>query len=176
MCGDFSYNIICDNCQKLLTPGFYKNDDVISFYKYEDIEFLIKYKYKKFGDKVIKYLSRAFYKFGKYYPDKLNIIPIDDNPKKGFSHTAILARAMKKHKIFYNTLRQTSNVSYAGKSLEFRLNNPRDFIYTGPENIDVVLIDDVLTTGSTVNEAKELLKKYNVNVLFTLVLADLRNA
>jgi len=82
---------------------------------------------------------------------------------------------MKKDKKLYSTLHSQSNVTYAGKSLEFRLKNPRNFKYSGARNIDVVLVDDVVTTGTTINEAKEVLKKYGVNVLFTLVLADLRD-
>jgi len=81
---------------------------------------------------------------------------------------------MKGHNIFYSSLVSMSNISYAGKSLYFRLNNSRNFKYTGPKHIDVVLIDDIVTTKTTINEAKETLKKYNVNVLFSLVLADLR--
>ncbi len=81
---------------------------------------------------------------------------------------------MKKDKKFFSTLHASSDVKYAGKSLEFRLNNPRNFKYTGPKNIDVVLVDDIVTTGSTLKEAKEVLKNHNVNVLFSLVLADLR--
>jgi len=58
--------------------------------------------------------------------------------------------------------------------LEFRINNPRNFKYYGNKNIDVILIDDVVTTATTINEAKEVLKKYNVNVVFCLVLVDKR--
>jgi len=174
LCEKFSISLICKDCQKLLIPSFYKKDDVISFYKYEEIEVLIKYKYHKFGDRVFKYLSKPFKKFALTFPDKLNIIPIEDKKNRPFSHTAILARSMKKHNIFYSSLISMNDISYAGKSLEFRLNNSRNFKYTGPENIDVILIDDIVTTKTTINEAKETLRKYNVNVLFSLVLADLR--
>ena len=166
--------MICSKCKSLLKPEFIKKDDVISFYKYEDIEFLIKFKYEKFGSFIFKELSAPFSLFSKSYPEVLNVIPIDDRIEKGYSHTAILAKAMKKDKKLYSTLHSKSNIKYAGKSLEFRLSNPRDFKYTGSKNIDVVLVDDIVTTKTTINEAKEVLKKYNVNVLFSLVLADLR--
>ena len=136
---------------------------------------MIKYKYEKFGSFVFKELSFPFSFFSKNYPHILNIIPIDDKVDKGYSHTAILANAMQKDKKLYSTLHSQTDVKYAGKSLEFRLNNPRNFKYCGPKNIDVVLVDDVVTTGTTLNEAKEVLKKYNINVLFSLVLADLRS-
>ena len=174
MCEEFSFSLICNKCKKLLKPEFIKKDDVISFYRYEDIEYLIKFKYEKFGSFVFKELSTPFSFFSKNYPNKLNIIPIDDKINKGYSHTAILANAMKKDKKLFSTLHAKSEIKYAGKSLEFRLNNPRNFKYSGPKNIDVILIDDVVTTGTTLKEAKEVLKKHNVNVLFSLVLADLR--
>jgi len=175
ICGKYSFDVICDTCKTLIKPEFRKKNDIISFYDYEEIEKLIKYKYYKFGHRVLKILAEeSFFKFFSLYPDKLNIIPIDDNPAKGFSHTAVLANAIKGHNILYSTLHSQNKVHYAGKDLEFRLNNPKDFKYTGAENIDVVLIDDVLTTGSTINEAKEVLKKYNVNVLFSVVLANLQ--
>ena len=174
ICNSFSFSHICKNCKGLLRPEFIRNGDVISFYRYEDIEFLIKFKYEKFGSFVFRELSYPFSIFSKNYPEILNIIPIDDKIEKGYSHTAILASAMKKDRKLYSVLYAKSNVKYAGKSLEFRLNNPRDFEYRGPRGIDVVLVDDIVTTSTTLNEAKEVLKKYGVNVLFSLVLADLR--
>jgi len=136
---------------------------------------LIKFKYQKFGSFIFKELSSPFSLFSKNYPYRLNVIPIDDKIDKGYSHTAILAKSMRKDKKLYSVLQAKSNIKYAGKSLEFRLNNPRNFKYKGPKNIDVILVDDILTTGTTINEAKNVLKKYNVNVLFSLVLADLRD-
>ena len=174
VCDGFSVNHICKSCKRLLKPEFIKKDDVISFYKYENIELLIKYKYEKFGSFIFKELATSFSLFSKKYPHKLNVIPIDDKIDKGYSHTAILANAMKKDKKLFSTLHSTNNIKYAGKSLEFRLNNPREFKYFGPKGIDVVLVDDIVTTKTTLKEAKEVLKKHNVNVLFSVVLADLR--
>jgi len=104
------------------------------------------------------------------------VIPIDDNVKKGYSHTAILAHSMKTKylKPLYNVLLSTNNVQYAGKSLEYRLQNPRNFKYTGKKNIDVILVDDLMTTGITLNEAEEKLKEYGVNVYLKVVLANLK--
>ena len=174
ICGEFSFSLFCTKCKKLIKPDIKYNDDVISFYNYENIEYLIKFKYKKFGNIVFKELSKPFGVFSKNYSGKLNIVPIDDKTYKGYSHTAVLASSMKKDNKLYSVLYSKNSVRYAGKSLEFRLQNPREFIYKGPENLDVVLVDDVVTTKTTLNEAKEVLKKHNVNVLFCLVLADLR--
>ena len=45
-------------------------------------------------------------------------------------------------KPLYNCLHSTNDVQYAGKSLEYRLQNPRNFKYTGKKNIDVILVDE----------------------------------
>ena len=78
-------------------------------------------------------------------------------------------------KPLYNVLHSTNNVQYAGKSLEYRLQNPRNFKYSGKKNIDVILVDDIQTTGITLNEAEEKLKEYGVNVYLKVVLANLKS-
>jgi len=65
-----------------------------------------------------------------------------------------------------------NRVHYAGKDLQFRLNHPRHFTYTGKSYIDVILVDDIITTGITLQEAQKVLIQHNVNVLFALTLAD----
>ncbi|GAB6045041.1 ComF family protein [Caminibacter profundus] len=158
----------------MLIPKLVKRDNVFSFFDYDVLEFFNKYKYHKRGDLVYKILARPFREFALNFEYKAYVIPIDDNPKKGFSHTAILAKALHSKYLnpIFGSLIATSDVKYAGKSLEFRLKNPRNFIYLGKKNIDVILVDDIKTTGITIKEAIKTLEKYNVNVLFSVVLSD----
>ncbi len=72
----------------------------------------------------------------------------------------------------YGSLRAQNYESYSGKSRAYRQANKRDFVFTCKDEIDAILIDDIVTTGSTLQEAHETLKKQGVNVLFALVLAD----
>jgi competence protein ComFC len=149
---------------------------VVSFYDYGEIDFLIKYKYKKFGHRIFEILSRNSLKvFSERIKEDFYLLPVDDKTQNGFSHTAVMVNEMKNRylKPLYGCLRSESGVKYAGRSLEFRLKNPRNFIYTGPENIDVILVDDIRTTGLTLKEAEETLSKYGVNVALCAVLADL---
>jgi competence protein ComFC len=67
-------------------------------------------------------------------------------------------------------------VNYSGKSLQFRLEHPRDFVYKGKSNIDVILVDDIITTGITLQEAQKVLMTHGVNVLFALTLADVEES
>ena len=176
ICDEFSFEIICKKCEiKILKPKIIKKNSILSFYDYEEIEFLIKYKYHKFGHRIFKILAKPFYYFAQEIKENFFVIPVDDNPKKAFSHTAILAKEMKTKylKILFNSLLATNNVKYAGKTLEFRLNNPKNFIYKGKKNIDAILVDDIVTTKTTINQAKEVLRKHNVNVVLSVVLANL---
>jgi competence protein ComFC len=177
ICNNFSFEIICKKCQnQFLKPDIKIKNDIVSFYKYEEIEWLIKHKYNKFGSRIFRILANNSFKiFAKEIDKKFFIIPIDDKVDKGFSHTAILANSMKTKYLMplFNSLYSTNDIKYAGKSLEYRLNHPRNFKYKGPENIDVVLVDDIKTTGTTLNEAKELLSKFGINGYLSIVLADL---
>lgn len=182
-CEKLSFKIICNSCQNgLLKPYLNKRQIqkdffVYSFYPYDDIKELINTKYKFYGDRVYNILANlTFKKFAKdfNFDTKCYIIPIDDHTKHDFSQTAILTKHLKSNfiKPIYGTLHSTNIVKYAGKDLEFRKQNPRKFVYTGDKNLKVILIDDLITTGLTMIEAKNTLEKYNCEVLFGLTLCD----
>ena len=120
--------------------------------------------------------KNSFAKFSEVFKENIFSIAIDDYPKKGYSHTAILNYYLKSKfiKPLYKLLLAKNDISYAGKNLELRLNNPRGFEYYGNKNIEVILVDDIITTGTTINEAKDVLAKYGVKVSFCLVLVDKR--
>jgi competence protein ComFC len=177
-CGALSFEVICKTCQKnLLTSASQKRGDIISFYSYDEIEPLLKYKYHPFGSRVFEILAKnSFKKFSEVYKEKIISLSIDDKIKKGYSHTAILNHSLKSKFITpkYKKLIAKNNVQYAGKSLKFRKENSRNFEYRGKKNISVILVDDVVTTGTTLKEAKEVLANYGVKVEFCLVLVDKR--
>jgi competence protein ComFC len=182
-CESLSIKIICNRCQSnLLKPSFYKRElekgfFVYSFYNYEDIKEFLNSKYEFYGDRIYKTLGNiAFKKFSKNfeYHDKIYSIAIDDHTRHNFSHTAILSNQLKSNKIqpIHDTLKATNIVKYAGKNLTFRENNKRKFHYSGKENLQVILVDDIITTGSTILEAKQCLEENNCEVLFALTLTD----
>jgi len=182
-CEKLSFKAICNKCQKnLLLPAFHtreleKDFFVYSFYKFEEIKELINSKYHFYGDRVFKILGNlAFKKFSQNfeYPSKVFAVAIDDRVKENFSHTALLTNALQSNNIqpVFTTLQAKNFVKYAGKSLEFRRNNKRDFHYSGEKNIEVILVDDLITTGTTILEAKKVLEKNGCKVLFALTLGD----
>ncbi len=183
LCESLSFAHICSTCQEtFLTPSIYKrkitnNIEVISFYKYGEIKDLLHTKHTDLGFYIYSILAQnSFSKFAKEFDFEQLVaaIPIDDKAKSGYSHTAILAKELKNKKIkpLYNKLRANNSISYSGKSREFRLLNPRefelkDFIY---ENI--ILVDDIITTGLTLSQAIKEAQKRGKEVLFCLTLAD----
>lgn len=102
------------------------------------------------------------------------IVGVDEYVQSGYAHVALLTHAMKvgNTKVQHASLMARNRVNYSGKSLQFRLDNPRDFVYSGKTKVDVILVDDIITTGITLQEAQKVLINSGVNVLFALVLAD----
>ena len=183
VCENISFKIICKTClNNLLESSLNKRElkkdfFVYSFFNYNEIKNLLNSKYYFFGDRVLNLLAKiSFQKFSKNfdYKDIVYIIPIENKNIKEFSHSAILAKYLKKSNIIvkYNTLLAQNKIKYAGKSLKYRQKNKRNFVYSGKNNIKVILVDDLVTTGSTLLEAKYILEKYNCDVLFALTLSD----
>jgi len=184
-CERWSIAIFCKHCQKhLLMPSLTKRKigtlEVISFFNYAEIESLILSKYQAYGHRIYKGLAKlSFAPFAKELnesQEEIMIIGIDENVKSGYSHVAVLTHAMKNHyiKVQHASLMAQNKVKYAGKDLEFRLNNPRNFSYKGKKNINAILVDDIITTGLTLQEAHKVLIAHDVNVLFALTLANAR--
>jgi len=155
--------------------------DVISFYKYSNLESLLTTKHTSHGYRIYKALAQMtmtpfIEEFIEHDNEIVYIIGIDEYIKNGYSHVALLTKAMKTKRSLplHSKLMAQNRVQYAGKDLQFRLNNPRNFSYMGKQNIDAILIDDIITTGITLQEAQKVLLEHGVNVLFALTLADVR--
>ena len=74
--------------------------------------------------------------------------------------------------LHWNHFFTANRVHYSGKSLQYRLEHPREFVYTGKSDIDAILVDDIITTGITLQEAQKVLIENGVNVLFDLTLVN----
>ncbi len=183
MCENFSFSHICKSCQELfLQPSIYKrtllhNVEVISFYKYKDIKKLLHTKHTDLGYYIYTILAKnSFEIFAKNfnYQEHIAAIPIDDTAEHGYSHTAILTKHLQTKKITprYNTLRAKNKVSYSGRSKDFRAKNPREFALKNFHESALILVDDIITTGSTLNEALRVMQKNDKEILCCLTLAD----
>lgn len=186
MCERLSFSHICSACQEsLLTPSLHKrkilgNIPVYSFFPYNDIEPLLLSKHTDVGYYIYTILAkRAFGTFAQewQYENRVASLGIDDHAASGYSHTAVLNRALKSPNITpqYGKLRATNHHKYAGKSAEERLLNPRQFRYTSFEENEVILVDDIVTTGTTLSEASEVLHTNGKKVILCLTLTDAEN-
>ena len=187
-CSELSFKIICKTCvERLFVPTISTRKvgtlDVISFFKYSTLETLLHSKHKPEGYRIYKALAKMTMKpfieeFVESDERDVYIVGIDEYVKSGYAHVALLARAMRTKSSIpqHSSLMAQNRVNYSGKSLQFRLENPRDFLYNGKPNIDVILVDDIITTGITLKEAQKVLMAHGVNVLFALTLADVEES
>lgn len=186
MCERFSFSHICPICREsFLVPTLHKRKimgsiPVYSFFPYHDIEPLLLTKHTDIGYYIYTILSKqAFAPFAQewHYDYPVASVGIDDSVKSGYSHTAILNRGLKSPKIMprYGKLRASNPHKYAGKSVEERLQNPRHFRYEPFDEEEVILVDDIVTTGTTLSEAAETLQAHGKKVILCLTLTDAEN-
>jgi competence protein ComFC len=184
LCERFSWSLICKNCQKdFLQPSIFRRDleglPVLSFYQYDEVSDLILTKNSYLGFYVFQILAKnSFEKFSQNfeYSQKIHSIGIDERTKnRGYSHTAILSKSLKNDLIVpkYNILHSKSDVKYIGQSLSFRRKNKRDFEFKKDKlkHKKIILVDDVVTTGTTLREAKKVVSKKGFQPILALTLA-----
>ena len=182
-CGRFSFKILCRNCLDLIvlkgTCRDLKGFRVYGFFDYDSVSLLLRAKYSVVGSKIYKELSRLALEALKSQlkiPHNVYAVGIDDRiSKQGYAHNAIFLHYLKQIGLqpMYRTLYASSDMRYAGKSLEFRKKNPRKFILKRAVNgRKIILVDDIVTTGLTLLAAKGFLEENGAKVLHAFVLAD----
>lgn len=186
VCAKISFKHICSLCQKeLLSPSLYKrklygNIPVYSFYKYHDIEPLLLSKHTPLGAYLYAIMAQnSFLPFAKDfdYERRVCSVAVDDHVRHGYSHTAILNKHLKSDSIQprFSVLRAQNSISYSGKSYQERLLNPRKFKYKEIKEEEMILVDDIITTGLTLTQAIQKVQENGKKVLFCLTLADARD-
>lgn len=100
--------------------------------------------------------------------------------KRGYNHSELLAKGVAEQEgnIFRNLLRKTRMTEHQAKlSRSERLRNVRNsFVFREKylkiiEWKDIILVDDVISTGSTANECAAILRKNGAKRVFGLFLA-----
>ena len=183
LCENLSFSHICTSCQDVyLKPQIFKRKifngvEVISFYKYSEVKNLLHTKHTDLGFYIYNILAKnsmAKFALEFEYEKQIVSIAVDDNIKSGYSHTAILNHSLKSKYIkpMHSKLRATNDISYSGKTRQFRMLNPRNFQMQEFKGKEVILVDDLITTGLTLTQAIQELKQNNKEVLFCLTLAD----
>jgi len=184
LCENFSLTQhICRSCQEqFLRPSLYKRNivagiEVFSFYKYEEIKALLFTKHTALGYHIYKLLAKlSFQQFSQNFSWNEDVVSIgiDDRVKSDYSHTAILNKALSAKGIqpLFSQLQAQNTLSYSGKSKMYREANPRDFILKRFQEKEVILVDDIITTGTTLREAIKKLTQAKKRILFCLTLTD----
>ena len=162
-------------------------EELIYIFKYEGIirENLLKYKFEEKS-----YLYKTFVNFllknDKIFENMKNydtIIPVPiskkRNRQRGYNQSFLIAKEISKYtnlKLINNCLFKTKNVIEQSKlTKEEREQNIKNVysLKNGDkiESKKILLIDDIYTTGSTVNECCRILKKANPKKIGVVVLA-----
>ncbi len=186
ICGKYSLSSVCGGCKKAFfapvpATRIVKDDfKVHSFFKLGELQDIAHTKYCLLGSRMYRFLSKEARKFfyqGFDPTSKVYLIPIDDVPKRGYSQNAIMAKEFSNKNLIplYASLGAQNDVNYAGKKLDFRIANKKGFRYKGKKGISAILLDDIITTGTTMNEAYETLTQEGIDVLFGLTLFDARD-
>lgn len=196
ICGKIDKNSLCPKCNKKLSSIskyrliFHKDkyfDEQVYVFKYEGIirEKIIQYKfyeksyfYKTFVKIILK--NEKKYRFLLNY-DIIIPVPIHKKRKyeRGYNQSSLIARVLAKElNIFYmeNILyKKINNAKQSTLNQRQRIQNVKN-VY-GIKNIDniksknIILFDDIYTTGSTLNECAKLLKQNGANKILVLTLA-----
>jgi competence protein ComFC len=181
-----SYNpdlIVCNECAR--EPRNFEMSRSLFAYKgiikkiIHDYKYCNKtYYYKLFSHLLIQYMSESrFINF-----DYITAVPLHKikQRKRGFNQSELLARQIGKYfKITYidslkrnnNTEKQSNLSRYARqKNLQNVFDIASKKIPPLLNGADILIIDDIFTTGTTVNECSKILKSYGANRVFVLTL------
>jgi len=183
-CHKLSVDVICPSCaERLFRPTISRRMvgtlEVVSLFHYSVIEPFLLTKHTPLGYRIYRYLGQHYIapfieEYRRQEGRPFGVIGVDEHVGHGYAHTALLTRAIRHPDISvtHGALLARNRVNYAGKTLQYRLDHPRDFRYAGMEKQEVVLVDDIVTTGITLQEAVGALRRHQVDVLFAVTLAD----
>jgi len=185
-CHRFSREVVCAPCrERLLVPAITRRTvgtlEVVSLFGYRTLEPFLLTKHSPVGHRIYGYLGDNFLApFLSEFAERLTsesairLIGIDEHVGHGYSHTAQLLHGVKHPRldVLHGKLLARNRVDYAGKTLQYRLDHPRNFRYTGPSGGEAILIDDVITTGLTLQQAQQVLASKGVDILYAVTLAD----
>ncbi len=191
--------MICLVCNKNTLDGLthsscqgkYSIDGVFAGIAYKGIvkKLIYNFKYKPYLSDLKESLTELFYEsiiqqeiFQNVYKITPVLVPIPLHAKRlrerGYNHAKLLAEGLsgKLNLQVIDVLRRTKDTkSQFGLKLKDRKRNIEDAFILNTKysmlNTSVLLVDDILTTGSTLLEAARVLKRHGVKKVWGLTLA-----
>ena len=177
---------ICNTCKKSIKIiNEVYQDEVISYGYYGGVlkDLILKFKYKNnftAGDILAEFLEEYITKNFKYKEYIITYIPLSKKSKKirGFNQCEYIAKKIARDlsiEVLEVLIKQKETKEQKKLKRDERYENIKDAfkIKKGIEvkNYNIILIDDVTTTGATLQEAYKLLKKFEVKDIKLLTLA-----
>ncbi len=199
ICNKINPKYICENCEEKIEKyyinqiiDYRKNkkmyyDYQIKILKYENIirDKIIDYKFKEktylhktFEKMIIN--NQKIYSFLKKYDIMIPVpIYITKRWARGYNQTELIAKGLSKKlniKLKSNVLKKIRNTKKQSSLTKTeRKQNIKDaFIVINENDIadkKIILFDDIITTGSTLNECSKILRKANVKEVAILTIA-----
>lgn len=170
-------DILCYKCRSLLKVNIKTINigslKVETFYEYDGMfkNLLIQYKecYDEALADVFLYMLKDYLKL-KYHGYKIMLVPSSETKinARGFNHLELIFRSVGLNIVY--GLKMKEELVQEGKNLrerELMLNN---YIYDGPQLDKVLLVDDVITTGSSLTGAYRAIEN-KANKIRTVSLA-----
>ena len=200
MCGKINKNSLCKKCEielkKQVENQIINNGEEIQDKYFNELMYIFKYEGQirklildyKFNEKSYLYLTfvnfllknKKIFENIKNY-DTIIPVPISKKRKKtrGYNQSLLIARKIAELtdlELMNNCLVKTKNIIEQSKlNKEDRIQNIQGVYELKNkqliENKNILLIDDIYTTGSTVNECSKILKQGNPKKIGILVLA-----
>lgn len=185
-CGEVvvSGNLLCDSCKEIK----YDFDENRSYTVYNDVSGSIVKSLKYSGNKYIsKYIASMISENKKYFEnvDYLTFVPIskDRLKERGFNQAEEIAKEVSKIlnvPVLTMLEKVKENTHQAGLSRKERIKNIvgtieiKKDISNELKGKNVMIVDDVFTTGSTLSECAKVLKIYEVARVKTITFAKTR--
>lgn len=189
LCERLCFRVLCAKCLDSI-PMYPSLREVCGvrvycFFLYDDVDFLMRTKYYAIGSRILPLLARsAAIAFFTKIPKEidfgiLHLVGVDDYVRSLYSHTGIIIREFAKAskgrmRPIYGQLKAKNPISYAGKSLEYRQRHKRNLIFTAKER-NIVIVDDIITTGTSLYEAIQVCQNAGANVRFCIALCNASN-
>lgn len=186
ICKDDDCFGLCNTCRKSIKViNEVYQDEIISYGYYGGVlkDLILKFKYKSnftAGDILAEFLEEYIIRNFKYKEYIITYIPLSKKSKKnrGFNQCEYIAKKISKDlsiEVLDVLNKQKETKEQKTLKRDERYENIKDAfaIKKGIDikNYKIILIDDVITTGATLQEAYELLKKFEVKEIKLLTLA-----
>ena len=173
---------ICDNCLKSMNPVFKKvklqEIDGLAIYEYKDTIKELLYKFKGCYDVMLKdvfiypyklLLEILFFGYVVIYVPSYK----DKDEKRGFNHIKEMFACLSNKKI--DCIIKINDIKQSSLTKIERLKAQDNFVLINNNlslvDKNILIVDDVLTTGSTINACYQLLKKVTKKKIKFLVMS-----